>query len=151
MSMIHDVSVTPLKRIPDERGAVFHMLRNDDPWFEAFGEIYFSLVHPGVVKGWHLHTKMTLNYAVPVGAIKLVCFDDRPDSPTRGAVQEIHLGVHNYALVTIPPLIWNGFKGTGTETAVVANCATTPHDPEEIQRRSPLTPDIPYAWELEHR
>ena len=67
--MIHDLRVTPLQRIPDERGAVLHMLREDDPAFERFGEIYFSLVYPGVVKGWHLHKRMTLNYAVPIGMV----------------------------------------------------------------------------------
>ena len=113
MSAIHDVRIKPLRRIPDERGAVFHMLREDDDVFERFGEIYFSLVYPGVVKGWHIHRKMTLNYAVPIGMIKLVCYDDRADSPTRGAVQEIHTGELDYALVTIPPDVWNGFKGEG--------------------------------------
>ncbi len=81
MSPIHDVRITPLRRIPDERGAILHMLRRDDPGFEAFGEIYFSLVYPGVIKGWHLHARMTLNYAVPVGMIKLVCFDERAGLP----------------------------------------------------------------------
>ncbi len=60
------------------------MLREDTPVFERFGEIYFSTIYPGVIKGWHIHTKMTLNYAVPVGMIKLVCFDDREDSPLVG-------------------------------------------------------------------
>ena len=41
-------------------------------------------VYPGAVKAWHLHREMTLNYAVPVGMVKLVCYDDRPDSPTQG-------------------------------------------------------------------
>jgi dTDP-4-dehydrorhamnose 3,5-epimerase len=72
VNQIHDLRVTPLRRIPDERGAVMHMLRADDPHFQGFGEIYFSLVYPGVVKGWHRHTAMTLNYAVPVGMVKLV-------------------------------------------------------------------------------
>ncbi len=72
---------------------------------------------------------MTLNYAVPVGMIKLVCYDDRPDSPTRGAVQELHVGELNYALVTIPPFVWNGFKGEGAGPALVANCATDPARP----------------------
>jgi len=147
---IHDVRVTPLRRIADERGAVFHMLRADDPAFERFGEIYFSLVYPGVVKGWHVHKRMTLNYAVPVGMVKLVCYDDRADSPTRGALQEIHLGELNYVLVTIPPLIWNGFKGEGVEPALVANCATVPHDPEEIERADPFGGQIPYDWALKH-
>jgi dTDP-4-dehydrorhamnose 3,5-epimerase len=150
VSEIHDVTVTPLRRIPDERGAVFHMLREDSPVFERFGEIYFSTVYPGVVKGWHLHRRMTLNYAVPSGMIKLVCYDDRAESPTCGAVQELHVGDLNYALVTIPPLVWNGFKGEGTTPALVANCATIPHDPAEIERLDPFENEIPYDWALRH-
>ena len=150
MGEIHDVHVTPLRRIADERGAVFHMLREDSPVFERFGEIYFSLVYPGVIKGWHIHRRMTLNYAVPVGMVKLVCYDDRESSPTRGAVQQIHVGELNYVLVTIPPDIWNGFKGEGVAPALVANCATIPHDPEEIERLDPLSDQIPYDWALEH-
>jgi dTDP-4-dehydrorhamnose 3,5-epimerase len=151
LSQIHDVAVNPLRRIADERGAVFHMLREDDPAFARFGEIYFSLVYPGVVKGWHLHRQMTLNYAVPVGMVKLVCYDDRLGSPTRGAVQELHVGELNYALVTIPPLIWNGFKGEGNSPALVANCATIPHDPAEIERLDPFENEIPYDWSLRGR
>jgi dTDP-4-dehydrorhamnose 3,5-epimerase len=150
VSDIHGLRVTPLRRIPDERGAVFHMLREDDPVFERFGEIYFSLVYPGAVKGWHLHKRMTLNYAVPVGMIKLVCFDDREDSPTRGAVQELHVGELNYSLVTIPPLVWNGFKGEGVGAALVANCATVPHAPDEIERLDPASEEVPYDWALRH-
>ena len=150
MSEIHDLRVTPLRRIPDERGAIMHMLRRDDPGFTQFGEIYFSLVYPGVIKGWHIHSRMTLNYAVPVGMVKLVCYDDRDDSPTQGALQEIHLGELNYALVTIPPRVWNGFKGEGAVAALVANCASEPHDPDEIDRRDPFSDRIPYDWALPH-
>ena len=57
--MIKGVEIHPLKQIPDERGKIMHMLRSDDPYFERFGEIYFSMVYPGVVKGWHLHRLMT--------------------------------------------------------------------------------------------
>jgi dTDP-4-dehydrorhamnose 3,5-epimerase len=107
-------------------------------------------VYPGVVKGWHLHREMTLNYAVPVGMIKLVCFDDRPGSPTAGNVLEVHTGALDYALVTIPPGVWNGFKGVGTEPALVANCSTTPHRPDEIERLDPFENHIPYDWALRH-
>jgi dTDP-4-dehydrorhamnose 3,5-epimerase len=150
LNTIHDVQVTPLRRIPDERGAVLHMLREDSPGFERFGEIYFSLVYPGVVKGWHIHQRMTLNYAVPVGMIKLVCYDDRADSPSRGVVQELHVGELNYVLVTIPKLVWNGFKAEGVGPALVANCATEAHSPDEIQRVDPFANDIPYDWALRH-
>ena len=148
--MIDGVTVKPLRRIPDERGYIMHMLRSDDPEFREFGEIYFSTVHPGVVKGWHIHKRMVLNYAVPVGRIKFVLYDDRDDSPTRGEVQEVVMGEDNYVLVTVPPMIWNGFKGIGDETALVANCASIPHDPDEIDRREPFDPAIPYDWAVQH-
>lgn len=149
--MIHGVLVHPLRQIPDERGSVKHMLREDDPHFEKFGEIYFSVVYPGAIKAWHLHRRMTLNYTVVSGMIKLVLYDDRPDSPTKGELQELFVGDANYVLVCIPPGVWNGFKGIGKIPATVANCATLPHDPEEIVRKDPFSKDIPYDWSLKHR
>lgn len=149
--MIDGVLIHPLKQIPDERGKIMHMLRCDDPHFERFGEVYFSLVYPGVVKGWHLHKRMVLNYAVIVGMIKLVLYDDREGSPTRGELMELFVGEGNYVLVRIPPGVWNGFKGIGVTPAIVANCATEPHDPEEIVRMEPFTDKIPYDWALKHR
>lgn len=149
--MIDGVVVTPLRQIVDERGKVMHMLRSDSAVFQSFGEIYFSTVHPGAIKGWHIHHRMVLNYAVPHGAIKFVLFDDRPGSRTQGEFQELFLGPDNYCLVTVPPMVWNGFKGIGTETAIVANCASISHDPAEIERKSPFDPSIPYDWSLQHR
>ena len=149
--MIEGVVVKRLDIIRDERGSVMHMLRSDDPEFEAFGEIYFSTVFPGVVKGWHLHRRMTLNYAVVSGMIKLVLFDDRPTSSTRGRVEELFVGEQNYVLVKIPPGIWNGFKGIGAQPAIVANCASLPHDPAEIVRLDPSSGEIPYDWKLANR
>jgi dTDP-4-dehydrorhamnose 3,5-epimerase len=149
--MIDGVTITPLRQIHDERGKVMHMLRSTDPHFRQFGEIYFSCVYSGVVKAWHVHDRMVLNYAVPVGKIKFVLYDDREGSPTRGEVQEIFMGPDHYCLVTVPPLVWNGFKGVGGEMAVVANCASIPHDPDEIRRLPPDDPSIPYDWSLVHR
>ncbi len=148
--MIDGVRVYPLAQIPDERGKIMRMLRADDPHFERFGEVYFSVVYPGVVKGWHLHRRMGLNYAVPKGMVKLALYDERPGSPTRGKVQELFIGEANYVLVRIPPGVWNGFKGVGVEPAIVVNCATEPHDPGEIERLDPFQNHIPYDWGLRH-
>lgn len=149
--MISGVLVKLLSQIPDERGKIMHMLRADEPDFEKFGEIYFSVVYPGVIKGWHLHKEMTLNYAVISGMIKLVLYDDREDSPTNGELQEIFMGEDNYLLVKIPPRVWNSFKGIGTKPAIVANCATIPHDSDEILRLDPFNNHIPYDWSLRHQ
>jgi dTDP-4-dehydrorhamnose 3,5-epimerase len=145
--MIHDVVVTPLEQIADERGKVMHMLRNDAKGFTGFGEIYFSCVYAGVVKAWHFHKRMVCNYAVPFGQIKLALYDTRSESPTRGGIQEILLGEQNYCLVTIPPLIWSGFKGLGSTMSIVANCSSIPHDPAESERLDPFENDIPFEWD----
>lgn len=149
--MVDGVTITPLQQISDERGKVMHMLRATDPLFKSFGEIYFSCVYPNAIKAWHIHKQMTLNYAVPHGRIKFVLYDDRDDSTTRGEVQEIYLGEDNYCLVTVPPLVWNGFTGLGTQMSIVANCATIPHDPNEIERLDPFDVSIPYDWTLKHQ
>ncbi len=145
--MIKGVLIKQLKVIPDERGLIMQMMRNDDAEYKKFGEIYFSSVYPGVVKGWHLHTQMTLNYATISGMIKLVLYDDRKDSETKGELMELFIGDNNYSLVTIPPGVWNGFKGMGTKIAIIANCTDIPHDPNEIKRMDPIDNEIiKYNW-----
>ena len=144
--MIEGIKVTALNQIEDERGKVMHMLRNDSKIFTKFGEIYFSTVHPNKIKGWHLHSKMTLNYAVVLGEIKLVLYDARSNSKTKGQIQEFFLSQKNYKLISVPPLIWNGFMGIGNTTAIVANCADLPYDDTEIKRKSAYDKDIPYDW-----
>lgn len=148
--MIEGVEIKQLKKVCDERGMIMHMLRCDDAYFEQFGEIYFSVVYPGVIKGWHLHKEMTLNYAVISGMIKLVLYDPRENSPTKGKVQELFIGEDNYVLVKIPAGVWNGFKGIGVNPAMVANCATIPHDSDEIIRLDPFSKEIPYDWGIKH-
>lgn len=147
---IAGVEIVPLQRIPDERGTIYHMLRSTDPHFIAFGEIYFTSIYRGVVKGWHRHRDMTLNYACISGRIKLVLYDDRPGSSTNGALLEVFLGPDDYSLVSIPPGVWSGFKGMSDE-ALVANCATHPHDPTRTERMDPFGDAIPYDWGVRHR
>lgn len=148
--MIEGVMITSLRQILDERGKIMHMMRADSPGFHGFGEIYFSCVHPGAIKAWHLHREMVLNYSVPCGKVKLALYDARESSPTRGELQEIFLGPDNYCRVTIPPMVWNGFKGLGTESAIVANCASIGHRQDEIERKDPFDPNIPYDWSIRH-
>ena len=86
---MHGVLIKPLGQIIDEHGKTMHMLRKDDPYFEEFGEIYFYVINPGIVQGWHIHCKMTLNYVVLEGNIKLVLYDERVTSPTKGTTGNI--------------------------------------------------------------
>jgi dTDP-4-dehydrorhamnose 3,5-epimerase len=147
---IHGLSVLPLLEIGDGRGAVLHVLRCDEPAFLGFGECYCSETLPGAVKAWKRHKAQTQNLAVPVGRLRLVVFDDRPGSPTRGALEVIELGrPDNYARVTISPGLWYGFSALGTSPALIVNCADFPHDSLESERLPESDPSIPYRWQLE--
>jgi dTDP-4-dehydrorhamnose 3,5-epimerase len=150
IGIIEGVKITPKRKIIDDRGAIFHMLRNNDPEFQRFGEIYFSKIHPGVVKAWHHHSRMTLNYLVVSGSIQLGLWDGRKDSKTYGVTQTVYMDEQYSQLVTVPFGVWNGFKGIGPTSSIVANCATEPHDPEEITRRPFDDKEIGYSWELKN-
>lgn len=146
-SKIGGVAVFPLKQIEDERGAVLHMLRSDSPLFSRFGEIYFSVANPGTVKAWKRHRAMTQHFAVPVGRIRLVLFDDRADSPSKEQIEKIILGrPDRYYLVCIPPMIWYGFKAISDMPALLANCSDIPHDPNESEQLPVSNDYISYNW-----
>ena len=149
--MIDGVKIVPLTQIVDERGKIMHMLKSTDPHFIRFGEIYFSCAWPGTIKAWHIHRTMTINNAVISGRAKLVAYDLRENSPTKGCLQEMFLGEDNYCLVQIPPGVANGYKAYGDRLVIMANCATEPHVPSEMLRLEPSTPKIPYDWSLQQK
>ena len=147
-SKIEGHLISVLKQIEDERGAVLHMLRSDSPIFTEFGEIYFSLVNKGVVKAWKRHKVMTQRIAVPIGRIRLVLFDNRTKSATKGVVEEIILGrPDQYYLICIPPLLWYGFQGISESPALLVNCSDIPNDTKESERLSVLNDHISSSWE----
>ena len=146
--MIDGVQIVPLRRFADERGAVLLMLKETDPHFVRFGEIYFSTVHHGVVKAWKNHRRLIANYACIHGRIKVVLHDAREGSRTRDRTMEVHLSPEEYALLVIPSGIWHGFQGVSEPLSILANCATAPSDPDELDRLDPAEGRIPYEWEL---
>ena len=150
--MINGVIVSKKGIFPDDRGKILHIMKSTDEVFKSFGEVYCSTVYPGVVKGWHMHKRMTLNYVVLKGNIKFVLYDDRPDSSTYQVLQEFVIGENQYLMITVPPFVWNGFKGIGLDEAFVINFTDIPHDKEEIVRMDPHNNDlIDYNWTLKDR
>ncbi len=146
-SLIQGVTLTELRQINDERGAVLHMLRHDAPEFTRFGECYFSEVFPGAIKAWKRHQRQTQILAVPVGRIRMALYDDRESSPTRGKLQVLELGRPDaYCRIQIPPHLWYGFSGLGSSPALLVNCADLVHDPAESDNRPVDDPSIPYRW-----
>jgi dTDP-4-dehydrorhamnose 3,5-epimerase len=148
--MIEGVKIKKLKVIPDERGFVMEMLRDDDEVFQRFGQVYLSVVYPGVVKGWHYHQKQTDHFVFVKGMAKVVLYDRREGSPTRGEVNEFFMGEQNRILLVIPPLVLHGMKGIGSEPAYLINVPTEHYahgDPDE-HRVAPHGSEVPYDWGL---
>ncbi|MBU2550978.1 MAG: dTDP-4-dehydrorhamnose 3,5-epimerase family protein [Proteobacteria bacterium] len=146
--MIDGVLVKRLKVIPDERGRLMEMLRADDPFFEKFGQVYLSTTFPGVTKGWHAHALQTDHITCVKGMIKLVVYDGRADSATRGRVNEFFIGEHNPCLVRVPAGLQHGWKCVSEQEAYIINVVSEVYhyeNPDEI-RLDPHDNDIPYDW-----
>ena len=145
--------VKPLRVIPDERGRWMEILRCDDALFEKFGQVYMTTVYPGVVKAWHYHKEQDDNMACVAGMLKLVLYDDREASASRGEVMEFFIGPHNPMLVHIPKRVYHGFKGISIEETLVINCVTEPYntsDPDE-HRLDAHSDEVPYDWARKDR
>ncbi|MCI0531368.1 MAG: dTDP-4-dehydrorhamnose 3,5-epimerase family protein [candidate division Zixibacteria bacterium] len=146
--MIKGVILKKLKLIPDERGRLLEILRSDDKMFKKFGQIYLTTAYPGVVKAWHYHKKQIDNFCVIRGMMKMVLYDDRKNSPTRGKVNEFFLGEHNPGVLQVPNLVWHGFKCISETEAFCLNCPTEVYHykrPDEY-RIDPHKNKIPYDW-----
>ena len=150
MELIDGVKVKKLRVIPDERGWLMEILRDDDEIFRKFGQVYLTTAYPGVVKAWHYHKKQWDNFTCIKGMMKVALYDPRDDSPTKGMINEFFIGEKNPMLISVPPMVYHGFKAIGNETAYFLSIPTEHYnydDPDEY-RLPPDTPEIPYDWIL---
>ena len=148
---IEGVKTKNLRVIPDERGWIMEILRSDDDIYQQFGQVYITTAYPGVVKGWHYHKKQTDNFTCVSGMMKVALYDAREDSDTKGNIMEFFIGEKNPILISVPPGVYHGFKGVGTQTAFFLSVPTLPYnyqEPDEY-RLPPDTKEIPYDWGLD--
>ncbi len=148
--MIEGVKIEDLRVIPDDRGYLMEMFRSDSPDFEKFGQVYMTVVYPGVVKAWHYHKKQTDNFVCVAGMAKVGLYDDREGSPTRGETATVVIGWQKQRRLTIPPGVYHGFAAVGGEPASIINIPTELYDyenPDEY-RRPWDDPEIGYDWSV---
>lgn len=136
---IQGVLVSPLTRVPDERGTVRHMFVPSDG--DVVGEVYASDIYEGAVKGWHRHSNATLRYVCVSGRVKCALYSEET-----GSLMEVFLGPDSYSLLTVPPGVWNGFKGM--TDATVVNVCSLRHTDMVSERRDPFYSSINYDWSM---
>jgi dTDP-4-dehydrorhamnose 3,5-epimerase len=146
--LIDGVKVKRLRVIPDERGRLAEMLRSDDEFFIKFGQLYMTTGYPSAVKGWHYHKRQIDNFIAVKGMMKVVLFDGRENSATKGEVNEFFMGEQNMLALQIPTYVLHGFKTISETEAILINCPTEVYDysePDEF-RVDPHDNDVPYDW-----
>ena len=146
--VIPDVQVRDLHLVPNERGHLLEIVRNDDEWFPGFGQVYATATEPGIIKGWYRHTHQADTLTVVSGRVRLVLFDDRTGSTSRGVTQIVDLDLDRPSVVVIPALVWHGFQNTGPAPALIVHVNSLPFDvaePDE-ERRDVDDPAMPNHW-----
>ena len=132
------VVLTPLKKIYNSKGFIYHAMKKSDDEFHGFGEAYFSTIKKDCIKGWKKHTKMTLNLIVINGEIQFVIFCKKTN-----LFFSVRLSRKNYQRLTISPGLWVAFKGLSKDN-ILLNLASTEHDPHEAE--SNALEKIEYKW-----
>jgi dTDP-4-dehydrorhamnose 3,5-epimerase len=140
--MIKDVLITKLDVIDTPGGNVMHAMKESSAGYSGFGEAYFSKVDKGAIKAWKRHKEMTLNLIVPFGKIKFVLFDDRNVSNIQ--FQKLTISKDNYCRLTIPPMVWVGFRGLANGGSMLLNIANIEHNPYEVDRLE--VDEVNYNW-----
>ncbi len=150
--LIEGVVLKDITLYADERGFLVELMRFNDEDMRASNikQIIASYSYPGVVKGWHLHTRQEDRLVCVKGMVKLVLYDYRSDSPTYGQINEIFMGEYHPRAVFIPPGIFHGVKNIGQDIAVVIGMPSLLYDPDNVDeiRVHPVQNNIiPYDWE----
>ena len=146
--LIDGVKVKELKVLSDERGKLMEILRSDEPMFERFGQAYVTLCKPRVVKGWHYHKAQVDHFVCLQGTAKVVLYDPREGSKTRGKVNEFIMSWEHPLLIKIPTFVYHGFTAEGSQETIILNIPTEVYKyakPDEF-RADPFSQEIPYDW-----
>ena len=141
MGNLKQISITPLKRIFNSNGDVYHAIKKSDNGFDTFGESYFSFINYNSIKGWKKHRKMIMNLVVPVGEVYFVFYDDNLQK-----FQNITIGINNYSRLTISPGVWFAFKGISTAPSMIVNFSNIEHNDLEVEKK--LLTEINYNWDI---
>jgi dTDP-4-dehydrorhamnose 3,5-epimerase len=134
--MIEGVQIHDLKQISLPKGDLWHACKSTDEGFVGFGEVYFTQVNKGEVKGWKRHKRYQLNLVVLQGKVRFVIYDDRKGSSTYGDFAQITLSPSEYyKRLTVPAGVWMAFQGVNDGVNMLMDLIPEPHDSKEADTK----------------
>ena len=130
--MVHNkpsIKIRPLKQISLKDGDVFHGLKASEEEFSGFEEAYFTTIKINKINACKRHLRMTMNLIVPVGEVQFNFYNEE-----KKLLVNTIVGERNYSRITVPPMIWFGFKGLSSNISYILNISDISHDPSEVER-----------------
>lgn len=146
---IDGVIAREVLHVPRDHGVITEMFRPEwDPTGLPVVHIYQSRLFPGAIGAWSCHAKSIDRLFVNQGHVKLVLYDAREESPTHGALMELHVGDARPTFLVLPTGVWHGLQNVGATEALMLNFPTRAYDYEDPDHwRLPHdSPEIPYQW-----
>jgi len=153
MPAIHDVVVKKLVTHSDDRGYFREIVRADDHLLRQFGQSSITKTYPGVIKAFHWHLDQDDLWYVVDGMARVVLYDRRDGSPTKGVTQVIYAGEDNPVLILIPTGLAHGYQVLGPKPVVLFYHVTQVYDPKQPdEQRIPFDdPEIGFDWSIQNR
>ena len=150
LTLHQDISDTP-DELMTKPGFLLEVLRTDDGLLEKFGQSIFTVAYPGAIKAFHWHKNQADLWFVASGKAKIVLYDQRPDSATRGQTQVIYAGTNDYKLIVIPAGVVHGYKVIGDQPVMLFYHATESYnrDNPDEERIAYNDPRIGFDWQAD--
>ena len=145
--MIQGVSIKKVVKHADERGFFAELVKFGEDTYHEVLQTSYSETKPGIIKAWHIHDYWEV-WSVIKGQAKVVLFDCRPGSPTKGEIQVIYTGEDNMQVLAIPGEVAHGYKVLGAKNMGIIYHASAAYDPKNITIRTiPYDdPEINFDW-----
>lgn len=147
--LIEGVVIRHVKHVPKGNGSLVELYRRD--WAVdglPVDQVFQVTLVPGGISAWHAHQFTTDRLFVSHGLVRVVLYDARDGSSTRGVLNEFKLGTLQPALLVVPPKVWHGVQNIASECATVVNLVDRAYEYEDPDHwRVPEdSPDVPFAW-----
>lgn len=145
--MIDGVVIKKINKHTDERGFFAEIVKFGEKTFHEVFQTSYSETKPGVIKAWHIHDYWEI-WCVIKGRAKVVLYDMRPDSLTKGKTQIIYTGEDNMMVIAIPGEVAHGYKPLGKKTMGIIYHASEAYNPKNVTIRTiPYNdPTIGFNW-----
>ena len=134
----------------DDRGFLLELAK-EGKLFIPIKQTTFSLTHPGIIKAFHWHKLQTDLWFGALGKARVVLYDLREDSPTKGQFEEFFIGEPNYPLILIPPGVAHGYQVLGNKDFFLFYHTDKAYDPENKDEYRIEFDSLSFDWRIKNR